>query len=77
MGGINLNHLDPHMINDMLQRYSHMSEAELLEEARRIKEASGKKEITQEDKNKLFEFVRPILSEEEMEQLKNLLQSFE
>ncbi len=65
------------MINDMLQRYSHMSEAELLEEARRIKEASGKKEITQEDKNKLFEFVRPILSEEEMEQLKNLLQSFE
>ena len=77
MVGINLNHLDPHMINDMLQRYSHMSEAELLEEARRIKEASGKKEITQEDKNKLFEFVRPILSEEEMEQLKNLLQSFE
>ncbi|MGI6704105.1 MAG: hypothetical protein ACOX42_08860 [Clostridia bacterium] len=72
-----MNHLDPHMINDMLQRYSHMSEAELLEEARRIKEASGKKEITQEDKNKLFEFVRPILSEEEMEQLKNLLQSFE
>ena len=72
-----MNHLDPHMINDMLHRYSHMSEAELLEEARRIKEASGKKEITQEDKNKLFEFVRPILSEEEMEQLKNQLQSFE
>jgi len=77
MGGINLNHLDPQLINGMLEKYSHMSEAELLEEARRIKEASGKKEITQEDKNKLFEFVQPILSKEEMEQLKNLLQAFE
>ena len=77
MGGINLNHLDPQLINGMLEKYSHMSEAELLEEARRIKEASGKKEITQEDKNKLFEFVQPILLKEEMEQLKNLLQAFE
>ncbi|MDD2573323.1 MAG: hypothetical protein WCS98_02060 [Bacillota bacterium] len=72
-----MNHLDPQLINGMLEKYSHMSEAELLEEARRIKEASGKKEITQEDKNKLFEFVQPILSKEEMEQLKNLLQAFE
>lgn len=72
-----MNHLDPQLINGMLEKYSHMSEAELLEEARRIKEASGKKEITQEDKEKLFEFVQPILSKEEMEQLKNLLQAFE
>lgn len=40
-------------------------------------EASGKKEITEEDKKKLFAFVEPILSREEMEQLKNLLRSFE
>lgn len=72
-----MEHFDPKFINDMLDRYSNMSEAELFEEAKRLKEASGKREITEEDKNRLFQFVEPLLSEEEMEQLKNLLKSFE
>jgi hypothetical protein len=65
------------MISDMLDKYSHMSEDELFEEAKKLKEASGKKEITEEDKDRLFQFVSPILSKEEMEQLKTLLKSFE
>jgi len=72
-----LDYINPELISDMLDKYSHMSEAELFEEAKKLKEASGKKEITQEEKNKLFQFVEPILSKEEVEQLKNLLKSFE
>jgi hypothetical protein len=77
MGGMDLNQFNPELISGMLEKYSHMSEEELFQEARKIKEASGKKEITEEDKKKLFAFVEPILSKEEMEQLKNLLKSFE
>ena len=72
-----MSQFNPELISSMLEKYSHMSEEELFREARKIKEASGKKEITEEDKNKLFAFVEPILSKEEMEQLKNLLKSFE
>jgi len=77
MGGVDLNYLDPELLSNMLDKYSHMSQDQLVQEVNRLKEASGKKEITQEDKNKLFQFVDPILSKEEMEQLKQLLQSFE
>ena len=72
-----MSQLDPELISSMLEKYSHMSEAELMQEAKRIKAASGKKEITEEDKNKLFAFVEPLLSKKELEQLKNLLKSFE
>jgi len=72
-----LDQINPEMISDMLDKYSHMSEDELFEEAKKLKEASGKKEITEEDKDRLFQFVSPILSKEEMEQLKTLLKSFE
>ncbi len=74
---MDLNYLDPEFLSQMLDKYSHMSQDQLVQEVKRLKEASGKKEITQEDKNKLFQFVDPILSKEEMEQLKQLLQSFE
>lgn len=72
-----MSQLDPELLSSMLEKYSHMSEAELIQEAKRIKKTSGKGEITEEDKKKLFAFVEPILSKEEMEQLKNLLRSFE
>ncbi len=72
-----MDQINPEMISDMLDKYSHMSEDELFEEAKKLKEASGKKEITEEDKDRLFQFVSPILSKEEMEQLKTLLKSFE
>jgi hypothetical protein len=61
----------------MLEKYSHMSEEELIEEVKKVKKASGKKEITEEDKQKLFQFVQPFLSRREIEQLEQLLKTFE
>ena len=64
------------MINDMLQRVFTYERSRIVGGGKAY-QGGLRQKANQEDKNKLFEFVRPILSEEEMEQLKNLLQSFE
>lgn len=71
------NYFTPEFISKMAEKYRHMSEEELIEEVKRIKEASGKNEITEEEKQRLFEYVRPFLSDKELEQLDKLLKMFE
>jgi hypothetical protein len=72
-----LDSFDPSYIGRMLDKYSHMNEEELIEEIRKVKKASGKDQITEEDKQRLYKFVQPFLSGEEIEQLKQLLKTFE
>lgn len=72
-----MDYFKPEFLSEMLEKYSHMSEEELIEEVKKVKKASGKKEITEEDKQKLFQFVQPFLSRREIEQLEQLLKTFE
>lgn len=72
-----MDYLNPEFLSEMLQKYSHMSEDDLIEEVKRVQKASGKDKITQEDKEKLFKFVQPFLSKQEIEQLEQLLKTFE
>ncbi|MBA1335278.1 MAG: hypothetical protein HPY66_0900 [Firmicutes bacterium] len=72
-----MNYLNPEFLSEMLQKYSHMSEEDLIEEVNKVRKASGKDKITAEDKEKLFQFVQPFLSKQEIEQLEQLLKTFE
>lgn len=72
-----MNCFNPEFIGKMAEKYSGMNEEELIEEVKKIKAATGKKEITQEEKEKLFKSVSSFLSEQELEQLEQLLKMFE
>ncbi len=72
-----MNHFSPEFIGQVAEKYSHMSQEELIAEVQKIKQLTGRKEITQEEKDKLFESVSAFLSEKELEQLEQLLKMFE
>jgi hypothetical protein len=72
-----LDGLDPAYIAKMLDKYSHMTEDELMEEIRKVKKASGRDKVTEDEKQRLYQFVQPFLSGKEIEQLKQLLKTFE
>jgi len=69
--------INSELISQMAEKYSNMNEEQLIEEVKKIKKATGKTEITQEEKNKLFESVSSFLSEKEIKQLEQLLSMFE
>ena len=69
--------ITPEQIAQYAQMYSNMSEEQLTEEIKKIKQVTGKTHITDEEKYMLFQSVSSVLSPEELNQLKILLSKFE